>query len=129
MAMSETISRMGVATPYLVVADGNAQVEFLEKAFDAEVVFGPKEMPGRKFGHCEVRVMNSIVMLGEPPEEKPFPGMVYIQVEDCDAAYEALIAAGATPLMPPADMDEGCRHGGVVDMNGNQWWVGTEPNG
>lgn len=128
--MSEPVtSRIGIVTPYLVVSDGHAQIEFLKKAFAAEVIFGPEETPDGRFGHCEVKVLNSVVMIGEAPNGKPVPGMVYLEVEDCDAVYAKLLAAGATALRPPADMENGCRHGGTKDVNGNQWWVGSSKPG
>jgi uncharacterized glyoxalase superfamily protein PhnB len=51
--------------------------------------------------------------------------MLYVYVDDCDAAYARAIAAGAEPLMPPADMFYGDRSGGVKDASGNSWWIAT----
>ncbi len=121
--------RRSTVSPYLAVSDGHAQVEFLKAAFDARVVEEAMEIPGSRFGHCEVLVGNSIVMIGEPPDGKTYPGMIYVDVADCDASYQRLLDAGATPVMPPKDMGDGCRRGGAEDMNGNRWWIGSDAGG
>ena len=110
-------------SPYLVVADGRAQIEFLEKAFGAKLVFGPLEGDGR-LGHTEMMIGDSKIMFGEPPDGEPMPGMVFIEVSDCDAAFQRMLDAGAEVVMEPMSR-ENDRQAGAKDRNGNQWWVGT----
>ena len=112
-------------TPYLVVPDAGALIEFLERAFHAEETERTAAPDGRVM-HAAVRIGDSMVMMGGASERHPpRPGTIYLYVPDADAAYERALAAGATSLMEPADQFYGDRNGGVEDLWGNQWWIGT----
>src|SRR4051812_6358478 len=116
-------------TTYLVVKDGKAQVEFLQKAFDARVEHISKREDGT-VGHASLDIGDSKIMLGQSMEGyPPMPAAVYMYVPDCDAAYKKALAAGAKSKMQPADMFYGDRNGGVEDVNGNQWWMATHIEG
>lgn len=112
-------------TPYLVVEGVPRLIDFLKSAFDAvetELVPGPDG----KIGHAEVRIGDSVVMMGEASGEwKPMPAMIYLYLSDADASYKRALDAGATSLMEPADQFYGDRNAGVKDPCGNQWWVAT----
>ena len=112
-------------TPYLSVPSGEALIEFLERAFGATV----KERltrPDGAFWHGEVRIGDSIVMIGEGREDwPPRPGSLYLYVEDTDATYRRALAAGATSVMQPVDVFYGDRNAGVRDPLGNEWWIAT----
>jgi uncharacterized glyoxalase superfamily protein PhnB len=112
-------------TPYLVVADAEAQIDFLKKAFGAEETFRHKDDKG-KVSHAEVRVGNSMLMIGQARDQwTPKPAMFYLYVEDVDAVYKRAVEAGGKPIHEPVDQAYGDRTGGVEDLLGNQWWVGT----
>lgn len=108
--------------PYLVVPDPDATVDFLVRVVGA--------VPGQRSAfegvtmHAEVVIGDSLVMIGRA-HGPAFPAMLYVYVDDCDAAYARAIAAGAESLMAPADMFYGDRHGGVKDAAGNSWWIAT----
>jgi len=112
-------------TPYAVLPDPEATIAFIQKVMDAEVRECMKT-PDGKVMHAEVRVGDSCFMVGRAMgERKPMPMMLYVYCDDCDARYEAALAAGASTVMPPQDMFYGDRHGGVRDANGNEWWFAT----
>src|SRR6476659_9674354 len=112
-------------TPYLVVPDVAAELAFLERAFGAEVTF-KMEGPDGSVSHAEARIGSSMVMLGRASEKwTPMPCMLYLYVEDTDAAYARAVEAGGESIMEPADQFYGDRNGGVKDAYGNQWWIGT----
>ncbi len=75
--------------------------------------------------HAEVKIGDSIVMMGEGADSKNFPGMLHLYMEDVDAVYQRAIQAGAKSLREPADQPYGDRSGGVEDAFGNQWWIST----
>jgi uncharacterized glyoxalase superfamily protein PhnB len=112
-------------TPYLVVEGVDELIDFLKQAFDAvetERIPGPDG----KVGHGEVRIGDSVVMMGEASGEwKPMPGMIYLYVNDTDATYKRALDAGATTVMEPADQFYGDRNAGVKDASGNMWWIAT----
>lgn len=110
-------------TPYLTVKGVAGLIDFLKQAFDAVET---ERLPGPdgKVGHAEVRIGDSVVMMGEAPGE-PMPAMLYLYVADADASYKRALEAGATSLMEPADQFYGDRSGGVKDPFGNCWYVAT----
>jgi len=112
-------------TPVLTVHGAAKLIEFLKQAFDAKEVYrllGPEDI----VMHAEVKIGDSMVMLGEATDEwKPMPATVAIYVEDADAWYKRALQAGATSVREPADQFYGDRSAGVKDFAGNQWWIHT----
>ena len=112
-------------TPYLVVPGVARLIEFLKQAFGA-IETERHARPDGAIMHAEVRIGDSVVMMGEPSGPYPaMPACVYLYVSDADATYKRAIEAGATSLMEPADQFYGDRHGGVKDPSGNTWWIAT----
>ena len=90
-------------TPYLLTADVAKLMEFVLKAFDAELT-ERVEMPDGSVANGEVQIGDSRIMMGQAREEwPPMPSMLYLYVPDCDAAYAKAIAAGAEKVVEPAD--------------------------
>jgi uncharacterized glyoxalase superfamily protein PhnB len=113
-------------TPYRLV-DGVAKLmTFLVTAFDASEL-QRRHRPDGSIMHAEVRIGDSIVMLGEPLGEfGPMPASLYLYVSDCDSVYQrALQADGISVMEPTTRPAEGDRYGGVRDPSGNIWWIAT----
>ena len=112
-------------SPYLVVRDARALLEFVKKAFDAR----EKEAlstPDGTMMHCEVVIGDSVIMIGTaPPDMEPTNSMIHIYTEDCDAMYKHAILAGAVSVQEPRDQFYGDRNSGVADQFGNYWWIAT----
>jgi PhnB protein len=112
-------------TPYLTVADAEAQMDFLKKAFGAEEIYRHSDEQGR-IGHAEMRLGDSMIMLGQARDQwKPTQANFYLYVEDVDALYKRAVAAGGKSLREPTNEAYGDRSSGVEDPQGNQWWIGT----
>jgi PhnB protein len=125
MAVQPIPNGYHAVTPYLIVQNADGVIAFLKEAFGAEELYRMKR-PDGSVGHAEVQLRDSRLMLGEAGEQWPAqPGVFYLYVEDVDAVYQRAVAAGATPVMEPADQFYGDRHGGVRDLAGNQWWIAT----
>jgi PhnB protein len=109
-----------------IVSPGVAQIiDFAKQTFGATEVYSHKRPDGSVM-HAEIKIGDSIVMLGEAPEGgKKFPAMLHLYLEDVDAVYQRAIQAGAKTLREPADQIYGDRSGGVEDAFGNQWWIST----
>ena len=111
--------------PYLVVQGAAALIDFLRQAFDATEK-GRHAWPDGSIMHAEVKIGDSVIMLGEARGEwKPMPASIYLYVNDADATFRKAIKAGAVSVMEPADQFYGDRHGGVKDTCGNLWWIAT----
>jgi uncharacterized glyoxalase superfamily protein PhnB len=112
-------------SPYLIAKDAAALLEFMEKAFDAKETFR-MNTPDGSVSHAEVRIGDSVVMVGEAGAAWPArPSALNLYVPDVDATYRAAVAAGGTSQDEPADQFYGDRRATVVDPAGNQWFIAT----
>jgi len=112
-------------TPYLICERAAEVIEFVKRAFGAQVVFQMKN-PDGSIGHSEIRIGDSMIMLSSAREQwKAMPTMIHLYVDNVDAWYAKAIEAGAEPVMPVADQFYGDRSGGVKDVAGNYWWMAT----
>ena len=112
-------------TPYLVVEGAARLIAFLEEVFDAEEV-ERIAAPGERIGHAEIRIGDSVVMLGDAHgAHRPMPAMLYVYVDDVDATFQRALAAGAVSVQAPVDQFYGDRSGGAKDAFGNVWWIAT----
>jgi len=114
-------------TPYLVAEDGNALIDFVVKAFGAEEAL---RIPTPTGVHGEVRIGDSMMMIGGGVAQKKFPATLHpnalhVYVKDADTAYKSALAAGATSLDEPRDQDYGERSATVKDAAGNFWYIAT----
>ena len=126
MAVKSIPDGFHTVTPYLVVSGVSTLLEFLKQAFDAQEILSPMLRSDGRVGHAEVKIGDSIIMMGEPMGDmQPMPGSLYLYVQDTDAVYQRALQAGATSLMEPADQFYGDRSAGVKDAVGNQWWIAT----
>jgi len=111
-------------TPYLLVADVAALLDFLKRAFDARLG-DLVDRDGDTIRHAQVWIGDSPVMMGQAPKDSPQSAMLYVYVDDCDQSYRQALSAGATSITPPADQFYGDRTAGVRDPSGTQWWLAT----
>jgi len=112
-------------TPYVRMREAGL-LEFLTAVFNATETFSVRGSAGGV--HREVRVGDSMLMIGEGGVEGTFPfspAAFHVYVPDADAAYQRAIAAGATSLGEPADRPYGERAGFVRDAFGNHWYIAT----
>jgi PhnB protein len=112
-------------TPYLIVKDVKAQLDFVTAAFGG-LVHMKMQMPDGAIGHCDVSINGAHIMMGQAgPQHREMPTMLHLYVEDCDGVHAKAVAAGGTAEMPVADQFYGDRGGSVKDVNGNIWWIST----
>lgn len=118
-------------TPHLVCKGAADAIEFYKKAFGAEENM---RLPGPDGAlmHACVRIGDSNVMLVDenPAWECKGPNLLggtpvtlHLSVEDADKAIDRAVAAGATVVMPVADMFWGDRYGIVKDPFGHCWSI------
>lgn len=112
-------------TPYLIVPDPKALLDFIQKAFGAKVdsvMNGPDDT----IMHAKAQIGSSKLMVAASSDKyPPSLGTYYLYTEDCDAWYHSAMAAGAESLREPTNEFYGDRSCGVMDGNGVQWWIGT----
>jgi PhnB protein len=111
-------------TPYLVVPDGDAALNFVKAAFGATEQ-SCQRSPDGSVGHAEMKIGDSLIMIGQAGGQwKPRSAALYLWVDDVDATYRRALAAGATSESVPEDKPYGHRVAGV-DMGGVTWWIGS----
>ena len=111
-------------TPYLVVSGISKVIDFLKQAFEAVVTEGPMTRPDGTVMHAEVKIGDSMLMMGEPMGPwKAMPCVLYVYVSDVDAVYKKALQAGTKSLQEPANQFYGDRNAGVEDPGGNLWWI------
>jgi PhnB protein len=109
-------------TPYLMVPDADALVEFMSHAFGAEEVFRARGVRGGL--HVEVRVGDSMVMIGDLQGGEPQPAAIFLYMDGVDEVYRRALEAGASSIEEPADRpSNGERRAGFTDPFGNAWFV------
>ena len=120
-------------TPHLLCAGAVDAIEFYKKAFGA-VEVGRMPGPGGKLMHAQLRIGDSPIMLADafpeygsngPLALKGTPVFLHLYVNDADALFQQAVAAGARPIMPPADMFWGDRYAQVEDPFGHRWAIAT----
>jgi PhnB protein len=123
--MADADTTYSTVTPYLVVQDGDAELTFLTTAFGG-VEQGCQRRPDGTVMHAEVKIGNSLVMLGQAGGPwKPRAAALYLWVDDVDGTYAKALQAGATSESEPEDKPYGHRNAGVIDRNGITWWIGA----
>jgi uncharacterized glyoxalase superfamily protein PhnB len=123
--------------PHLVCSPCSEAIEFYKKAFGAEEICRLAAPDGHRIMHAEIRIGKSFVFLNDdfpefcggkassPTALKGTPVTIHHYVENCDAVIKRAADAGATVLMPAADMFWGDRYGIVADPFGHKWSFGT----
>jgi PhnB protein len=112
-------------SPYLIVKDCAETIEFLKYVFDAKER-EKMALPDGTINHAEVTIGDSVIMMGKAAEHHAAQTtMLYIYVEDTDAAYKLALEKGAVSVMEPADQFYGDRNAAVKDKDGVSWWMAS----
>ena len=121
------------ATPYLIVQNGAAAIEFYQQAFGATELMRLTN-PGGKIGHAEIKVGDSPIMLADEMPEMGFRSpqsiggagiSLLLYVEDVDARFRQATDAGAKVVSPVQDQFYGDRSGTLEDPFGHVWTLAT----
>src|SRR5262245_14669665 len=91
--------------PRIAVDDPEALVAFIQQVFGAVGRFH-SERPS------ELRIGDSIIMVGSTVDRRAMPAFLYVYVEDADRAFQRALDRGAESLGEPHDMPYGDRRHG-----------------
>ena len=112
-------------TPFFHAIRATEFIEFLKTAFGAtqkELMLSPEG----GVTYATFFIGDSPIELGSAHGEwQPMPAAMHLFVDDADSVYQRALDAGAKVLFPPADQPYGQRVGGVVDPEGNRWYIAT----
>jgi uncharacterized glyoxalase superfamily protein PhnB len=129
--MTDTPRTMPPLAPHLVCDGAADAIEFYKQAFGAEEIM---RLPGPngKLMHGSVTINGAVVMLVDEMKDMGTlgpntlggtPVTLHLHVADADAAIDRAAKAGATVVMPAADMFWGDRYGQVKDPWGHMWSI------
>jgi uncharacterized glyoxalase superfamily protein PhnB len=104
--------------PRLAVAEPEKLVNFMRQVFGAEGIYN-EERPS------EMKIGESIVLVGGTLQREPTASFLYVYVLDVDASYRNALSLGASSIEEPAEMHYGDRRAMVKDPWGNYWQVAT----
>jgi uncharacterized glyoxalase superfamily protein PhnB len=127
MSMPKKPEGYSSVSSYLVVEGAQRVIDFLKKTFDAAEL-RRYEMPDGSIMHAEVRIDDTVVMIGDAGGQWPaFPSWLHVYVEDVDATYRKALDAGGVSVQEPEQKEgDSDRRGGVKDPGGNTWWIATQ---
>lgn len=118
-------------SPYIVVADARAALDWYAEVLGARQRGEPYVNPDGTIGHAELELGDGVLMLAEPspsypdvPVGPPRPGAfshtLHLEVADVDATVATALGRAATVEREPADEPYG-RAAVVVDPFGHRW--------
>ena len=124
--------------PEIFVHDGPGALEFYKRAFGA--VEGSRMMSpnGKKLLHGELEIRGHRLFVCDEfsaseggtcrsPRALGGTGVrMMLEVDDADRAVEQAVAAGATIMIPVADMFWGARYGKLMDPYGHEWGINQQ---
>jgi PhnB protein len=114
-------------SPYVLYEDVDGAVDFLTGAFGFTERYRMAG-PGARSVHAEVRLGDSVVMVGAPGADYRNPkrlggatATVYVYVDDIDRHHDTSKAAGAHIVHELADQSYGDRTYAAEDPEGHLW--------
>jgi PhnB protein len=116
-------------TPYLIVRDPRAAMDFYKNVFGATEMMRHED--GGRVVHAKLRIGGSPVEIGEHVERNELdldrlpPVGIHLYVEDVDAVLAKATSAGVRVLYPIQDQPYGDREVSIADPFGIVWFVAT----
>ena len=132
--MSYKPEHTSLLSPYIVVDDAAAAIDFYAKAFGATEVMRLNMPDTETVMHAEIAIDGATIMLSQanpawgtksPKALGGSPVSLHLYVPDVDAALDRAVKAGATAEMPATDMFWGDRMGSVQCPFGFKWSLAT----
>jgi PhnB protein len=123
-------------TPYLVVSDANAAIDFYKKALDGKEIARHTAPNSNKVMHARVDIHGSTLMFSDdfpeymggksrtPQALGGTPVTIHLQVENAQAVWDKAVSAGANVIMPLKEQFWGDIYGKFVDPFGHEWSIG-----
>src|ERR1700681_2878199 len=130
--------RSDTIVPEVFVHDGSGSLEFYKRAFGAVEIsrmlgpggrkrlHGALEIGGHRFVVCDEFTAEE-GGTGRCPRTLGGTGVrLILEVDDADRGVAQAVAAGATVMIPVADMFWGARFGKLLDPYGHEWGINQQ---
>jgi PhnB protein len=111
--------------PWVISADTEAEIAFLEAVFDGRETPGSRMLgPDGRIGHVEVEIGEAVILMFDAGADWPAtPSHTRVYVADAKAAVDRAVAAGARVVTRPTVLAFGERVARVRDPQGHLWWI------
>lgn len=110
-------------SPYLIVEDAQVTLDFIKAVFGAEPEM-IHNTPDGNIGHAEVRIDDTILMVGQMPGGAT-GAHIHVYVPDVDDSFARARAAGGKVVQEPVQKGDPDKRGGITDPSGITWWLST----
>jgi PhnB protein len=108
--------------PYLILNNASGFISFMTSVFQAKLTRQVMK-DDKTVAHAEMTIGESTIMFADAPGNYPCqPAGLFIYVDDADAVFAKAIMEGAAVVTRPSDQVYG-RSAGILDPNGNTWWI------
>lgn len=114
-------------SPYLIIDNAQALINFLVKIFDAKEL-RRYDRPDGKIMHTELSIDDSVIMISDSADQWPAnKTMLHVYVKDVFETFDRAVALGfeviERPISKHGDPDV---RGSFYDNAGNFWSVSTQ---
>jgi len=116
-------------SPYFIVNGAQKLIDILKEIFNAKELRRYDMLDGTIM-HTELKIDDSIIMLGDSSEKFPPVQLVmHVYVPNVDETFDKAIKAGCEVIEQPKQREnDPDRRATFKDFAGNMWSVGTQLN-
>jgi len=126
MSISFKPDNYSTVSPYLIVDNAKASIDFLVHVFNAVELCRYPDATGAIM-HSAIRIDDSVIMIADAGNGwTAIPSHVHVYVPDVDATYARALEVGATAVNAPVKKDDEDKRGGVKDACGVTWWIASK---
>lgn len=114
-------------SPYFIVNGAQKFIDLMKQIFDSKEL-RRFDMPDGSIMHAEIKIDDSVLMLGESSKKfPPVPIVMHVYVPNVDKTFAKAVEAGCEIIERPTEREgDPDRRATFKDFAGNLWSVGTQ---
>lgn len=114
-------------SPYFIVSGAQKLIDLLKVILDAQEL-RRYDMPDGSIMHAEIKIDDSVIMLGESSEKfPPVQLVVHVYVPNVNETFEKAVNAGCEIVERPKGREgDPDKRATFKDFAGNMWSIGTQ---
>lgn len=113
-------------TPYVVVENASAFIDFITRGLGANLTYIMKDEETNLVVHATAKIGDSTLMISDVMEGMEAKTcMLFLYVKDMDSVYQKALKANGISVREPLNEFYGDRAACIKDEWGNLWWIAT----
>lgn len=114
-------------SPYFIIDGAEKFMSLMTELFNATEL-RRYDMPDGSIMHAEMKIDDSVIMLGNSSEQyPPVTVVMHVYVQNVDEVFEKAIRLGCVSIEAPKEREgDPDRRGTFKDFAGNLWSIGTQ---